>query len=160
MFVDGPDPGTVKRTVWHSPTLRTGLSTGIFLAGLLLLSLLAANRFPALEPYALARNSIACTLVIIVALIPIMRFHNSPVCLFASSALAWAIFSLAYTIAGMHFVNLESRLGKSSFEVLILGVVIYGVAAVLTWVFSMVFSALRHPIPIRRRVRHDIHRAP
>jgi hypothetical protein len=25
---------------------------------------------------------------------------------------------------------------------------------------GMLFSALRHPIPIRRRVRHDIHRAP
>jgi hypothetical protein len=82
------------------------------------------------------------------------------VCLFASSALAWAIFSLAYTIAGMHFVNLEARLGKSPFEVLILGVVIYGVASVVTWVTSMVFSALRTPIPVRRRVRHDIHRAP
>ena len=54
----------------------------------------------------------ACTLVIVVALIPIMRFYNDPVCLFASSALAWAIFSLAYTIAGMHFVNLESPPGE------------------------------------------------
>jgi hypothetical protein len=155
-----PDSGVAKRTVWRSPTLRTGFGTGIFLAGLLVAALLAANRFPALEPFALVRNAVACTAVIIVALIPIMRFYNDPACLFASSALAWAIFSLAYTIAGMHFINLQNRLGKSPFEVLILGVVIYGVASVTTWVTSMLFSALRHPIPIRRRVRHDIHRAP
>jgi len=155
-----PDPSEVKRTVWRSPTLRTGFGTGVFLAGLLVAALLAANRFPTLESYALLRNSVACTLVIIVALIPIMRFYNNPVCLFASSALAWAIFSLAYTIATMHFANLESRLGKSPFEVLILGVIIYGVTSVMTWVASMVFSAVRHPIPVRRRVRHDIHRAP
>ena len=157
---EAPDSGAAKRTVWHSPTLRTGFGTGIFLAGLLVAALLAANRFPALEPFALVRNAVACTAVIIVALIPIMRFYNDPACLFASSALAWAIFSLAYTIAGMHFVNLENRLGKSPFEVLILGVVIYGIASVVTWVTSMVFSALRTPIPVRRRVRHDIHRAP
>jgi hypothetical protein len=155
-----PDPGAAKRTVWRSPTLRTGFGTGMFLAGLLVAALLAANRFPALEPFALVRNAVACTAVIIVALIPIMRFYNDPACLFASSALAWAIFSLAYTIAGMHFINLQNRLGKSPFEVLILGVVIYGVASVTTWVTSMLFSALRHPILIRRRVRHDIHRAP
>jgi hypothetical protein len=157
---EAPEPGAAKRTVLHSPTLRTGFGTGIFLAGLLVAALLAANRVPALEPFALARNAVACTLVIVVALIPIMRFYNNPVCLFASSALAWAIFSLAYAIAAMHFANLESRLGKSPFEVLILGVVMYGVASVLTWVTSMLFSALRHPIPVRRRVRHDIHRAP
>jgi hypothetical protein len=157
---EAPDPVAAKRTIWYSPTLRTGFGTGIFLAGLLVAALIAANRFPALEPFALARNAVACTLVIIVALIPIMRFYNDPACLFASSAMAWAIFSLAYTIAGMHFINLQNRLGKSPFEVLILGVVIYGVASVTTWVTSMLFSALRHPIPIRRRVRHDIHRAP
>jgi hypothetical protein len=48
-----PDPGEAKRTVWRSPTLRTGFGTGVFLAGLLVAALLAANRFPTLESYAL-----------------------------------------------------------------------------------------------------------
>lgn len=134
-----------------NPTLRTGILTGVLLVGVLVLSILVANRIPWLESFALERNAAACALAILVMSIPVVHFFRSAGRQFASGILAWAIFSLGYWFAGLYFQNLENRLGKTTSEMFVLGVVIYGIAATLCWLISVITSALQGSLSHARR---------
>jgi hypothetical protein len=132
-----------------SPALRVGLYTGALLVLVMVTSLIAANRLPWLENRALERNAACYGLFVLFMLIPVMRFWNRPVRMFASAMLSWAMFVIAYDIAGMFFRNLFEIL-RTPFEALLEGAVVYGVCAVVAWVGGMAFLA-RHPIAPRRR---------
>jgi hypothetical protein len=132
-----------------SPALRTGLYTGALLVLVMVVSLIAANRFPWLENRALERNAACYGLFVLFMLIPVARFWNRPVRMFASGMLSWAMFVIAYDIAGMFFRNLFQIL-RTPFEALLEGGLVYGVCAVVAWVGGMAFLA-RHPIAPRRR---------
>ncbi|MGH9733989.1 MAG: hypothetical protein ACRD8A_05315 [Candidatus Acidiferrales bacterium] len=139
----------VKASAGH-PVLLTGLYTGCLLVIVMLASLVAANRVPALEQYALERNAASYSLFILFMLIPIFRFLDRPVRLFASGTTAWMIFVVAYEIAGMVFVDLFVVL-RTPLQALMEGITIYGVVAAGSWVAGMIFEARRNPIERRRR---------
>jgi hypothetical protein len=139
------------------PALWTGVYTGTLLVIVMLGALVAANRIPGLERYALERNAASYSLFVLFMLIPIVRFLNRPVLLFAAAMVAWTIFVAAYDIAGMVFLNLFDVL-RTPLEALIEGACIYGVVAVGSWVGAMAMAARRQPIePRRRRNDHAVH---
>jgi hypothetical protein len=137
-----------------SPALRIGLYTGGLLVLVMIISLIAANRLPWLESRALERNAACYGLFVLFMLIPVARFWNRPVRMFASGMLAWAMFVIAYDIAGLFFRNLFQIL-RTPFEALIEGGLIYGVCAVIAWVGGMALLARLSPIAPRRR-RSDL----
>ncbi|HUJ31601.1 MAG TPA: hypothetical protein VLY23_10000 [Candidatus Acidoferrum sp.] len=132
------------------PALVTGLYTGTLLIIVMMGALVAANRIPGLETYALERNAASYSLFVLFMLIPVFRFLNNPLSLFASAMIGWLMFVVAYDIAGMVFKDLFDVL-RTPFQALIEGAVIYGVIAVGSWVGGMVLFARRHPIAPRRR---------
>jgi len=133
------------------PAFWTGLYTGTLLTIVMVGALVAANRVPGLERYALERNGAAYSLFGMSMLIPVCRFLSQPGRLFSSAMIGWVIFVLAYYIAGMFFHNLFQVL-RAPFQALIEGAVVYGVFAVGSWVGGMLLHAKRHAIlPGRRR---------
>jgi hypothetical protein len=132
------------------PTFWTGLYTGALLTIVMIGSLVAANRIPGLERYALERNGAAYTLFGMFMLIPVCRFLSQPGRLFSSAMIGWVIFVFAYYIAGLFFHNLFQL--RTPFQVLVEGAIIYGVFSVGSWVGGMLLHARHHTIsPGRRR---------
>jgi uncharacterized membrane-anchored protein YitT (DUF2179 family) len=136
------------------PSLVTGLYTGSLLVIVMLGSLVAANRIPGLEQYALERNAASYCLFVLFMLIPVFRFLNRPLRLFGAAMIGWTVFVVAYDLAGIVFHNLFQVL-RTPFQALIEGAVVYGVIAVGSWVGAMFLQATKEPIaPSRRRAQH------
>lgn len=134
------------------PAFWTGLYTGALLTIVMIGSLVAANRIPGLERYALERNGVSYSLFAMFMLIPVCRFLSHPGRLFSSAMIGWVIFVFAYDIAGIFFRNLFEVIHHAPFQVFIEGAVIYGVFSVGSWVGGMLLHARRHTIlPGRRR---------
>lgn len=149
--------GSRMRVLYAIAPLRIGLLTGGLLVAVMLASLFVANGVPALEPAASLRNDICRAAFGLVMLIPIFMFLGHALRMFASALLAWSLFALGYDFAGLYFPNLFSALGRTPFEVLILGLVFYGVVAAVSWVSWMVFEASHEPVvPAARRI-HTTH---
>jgi hypothetical protein len=147
-------PGTAwLRWLRHRP-LRLGVQTGIYLAAVMAVALLIANRLPALEPFADLRNWICGSLFVLVALIPVAAFWRVPWNLFTSAATGWLLFTFAYSVAGLFFENLHTRLNKTPFHMFLLGAGCYAVVAVAIWVAGMTKAALQHGFA------HPHHRSP
>jgi hypothetical protein len=137
------------------PALVTGLYTGSLLVIVMFGALVAANRIPGLEKYALERNAASYSFFVLFMMIPVFRFLNRPLRLFASAMIAWSIFVLAYDIAGLVFRYLFQAL-RTPFQAYLEGAVIYGVIAVGSWVGGMILLARKQPIAPRRRRAQDI----
>jgi hypothetical protein len=137
------------------PAFVTGLYTGSLLVIVMLGSLVAANRIPGLEQYALERNAASYCLFVLFMLIPVFRFLNRPWRLFCAAMVGWTVFVVVYDIAGIVFRDLFKVL-RTPFQALIEGAVVYGVIAVGSWVGGMFLQARKEPIaPSRRRVPSD-----
>jgi hypothetical protein len=137
------------------PAIWTGLYTGTLLIIVMLGALFAANRIPGLEHYALERNAASYSLFVILMLIPVCRFLNRPIQMFASAMIGWTMFAAGYDIAGMYFRNLFDTL-RTPFQALIEGAIVYGVFAVGSWVGGMILQASRHPMAPRHRRSQDV----
>jgi hypothetical protein len=131
-------------------TFFTGIFTAFLLIVVMLAALVAANRIPALEEYALERNALSYTLFVLLMLAPVCRFRKNSLQMFLSAMLGWVLFVAAYDLAGMAFHDLF-RVLRTPFEVLIEGTIVYGVLAVASWVVRMISQATREPIQPRRR---------
>ncbi|MGH9744556.1 MAG: hypothetical protein ACRD59_00425 [Candidatus Acidiferrales bacterium] len=157
-----PDPLKVGRKVLAAQN-RSSLETGIYMGGLLIVVMVAAlfiaNRVPGTERYALERNAAFVAVFFIVMLIPIARYYNRPVPMFASAMIGWVSFVIAYDIAGMFYQNLFQVL-RRPLEALFEGAIVYGVAAVGAWVIGMVLQARHAPIAPRRRRTDHLHQQP
>ncbi|MGD0964086.1 MAG: hypothetical protein ABSA57_09325 [Candidatus Acidiferrales bacterium] len=136
-----------------SPALWTGVYLGALLNIVMIAALVAANRFPNLEPYALERNAASFGLFVLLLFIPVIRFLKHPAQMFAAGFVGWVLFVAGYDSAGFYFRNLFDVL-RTPLEALIEGWVLYGVAAVMLWVAGMIFRARRNTIVPRRRPAH------
>lgn len=156
-----PEPGAsapaspLDNSKSSGPALWIGVYLGALLNIVMIAALVAANRFPNLEPYALERNAVSYSLFVLLLLVPVVSFLKRPARMFTAGIVAWVLFSAGYNIAGFYFHNLFAVL-RTPLEVLIEGGVIYGVAAVLSWVVGMIFQARRHPIAPRRRAAYHV----
>jgi predicted MFS family arabinose efflux permease len=137
-----------------------GLYTGALLVLLMFCALVAANRLPGLEHYALERNAVSYTLFVIAMLLPVVRFFSRPGEMFLSAMIAWLIFVVGFDVAGMVFHNLFDSARHTPFLALLEGAVVYGVVAVGSWVGGMLIQARRHPIAPRHHhhTHHPVHR--
>ena len=133
------------RVLYAIAPLRIGVLTGGLLVLIMLASLFVADRLPALESLATLRNDVCRATFGLVMLIPIFVFLAHARRMFASALLAWSIFALGYDFAGMYFSNLFTSLGPTPFEVLILGLVFYGLVAAVSWVAWMVLGVSHDP---------------
>jgi len=129
-------------------SLRTGVLTGIYLSCVFAAWLGVANRVAELERFAGIRNLVAAAIFIMVMGIPVLRFRHRPGKLFIAGLTAWALLTLTYLLAEMHFTLLESRMG--ALHVFVLGAVSYGFVAVLDWVFLMCVG-VRHQHVVQTR---------
>ena len=78
------------------PAVWTGLYTGSLLVIVMVGALVAANRIPGLERYALERNASSYSLFVIFMLIPVCRFLNRPIQMFSAGIIGWTMFAAAY----------------------------------------------------------------
>lgn len=151
-MIDSPFDDKLAHDDSAAPALWTGLYTGALLTIVMIGSLVAANRIPGLERYALERNGAAYTMFAMFMLVPVCRFLSHPGRLFSSAMIGWAFFVFAYYIAGMFFHNLFEVIRHTPFQAFIEGAIVYGVCAVGSWVGGMLLHARRHTIaPGRRR---------
>jgi hypothetical protein len=156
MIEDAPraHPGRLADVPPPHPVLKFGFYAGLAMVVEMAIALIAINRVPALEPYALERNAffIGCFFILMVA--PVCRFLFKPVQMFSSAMVAWAIFIVGYDLAGLYFDRLFQALHRGPIVVFVEGAVLYGVAAVGSWVVEMIVHACRYSIaPVRRTAR-------
>jgi hypothetical protein len=131
-----PLPGSRWLEWLRIPWLRLGVLTGVYLAVVMVAAVLAANRVPWLEPYAVLRNSASAAVFGLVMLVPILKFRHEPVSLWLAAATALLLFALAYWMMGFFFSTLHVRLRVTPLHAFILGAGGYGFVAVAVWVWQ------------------------
>lgn len=131
--------------------LKFGFYTGIAMVFEMAVALVVINRVAALERYALERNAFFMGCFFVLMLAPVCRFLREPVRMFSAAMAAWAIFVAGYYLAGFYFGRLFDALHRGPVLVLIEGAVLYGIAAVGSWVVEMIVHACRHSIAPGRR---------
>ena len=131
----------VVRTLRNIGVLA-GLRGGIALSVVLVTWLLLANRVPFLERFAWERNLAAAVALVLLALVPLVRYLRAPWLLLVSGITAWAIFSLSYRGCFLFFPGLAQRIG--TFHLFMLGSVLYTIAATLAWIGSFVWKVRDH----------------
>ncbi|HUI75002.1 MAG TPA: hypothetical protein VLX32_08665 [Candidatus Acidoferrum sp.] len=136
-----PLPGYRWFRAFRNAPVRLGVYIGVCLSVVFTGWLLVANRAPLLERFALERNVAAAALIVLVAVIPILRFLRSPRSLLLSGLISWIIFSFIYRILCLFFSALDDW--HTTLEVLMIGIVLYLIAATLSWLVTVI-----------RRVRH------
>jgi cation transport ATPase len=135
------------------PALRLGVVTGAGLIAVMIVALHVAHRMPWLNHHAVERIWISYIAFAVVMVLPVARFFRSPLRLFVSGMIGWFLFTVGYAIAGWFFLqNLFNRLGHDPLETFVLGSLLYGVAAVGSWVCCLA-AACRHQPIVRRRPR-------
>jgi hypothetical protein len=125
----------------RNASLRSGILTGVYLSCVFVAWLFVANRVRELESFAEIRNLAAGAAVILLMLIPVLRFRREPARMFVSGLTAWTLLSLTYIAMEMNFSLLKSRMG--AFHFFMLGGITYGFVAVCHWVFLLCVEA-RH----------------
>jgi hypothetical protein len=140
-------PGGLASAV-HHPAFFTGIITGILLSFVMFGWLFAANRAPSLDHVAFFRNWIFLGAFGFVMAIPMLRFVRAPMRIFTSGLMGWVLLCVAYASASMYFQNLETRLAKTPFKVLVMGAVIYGVAGVIAWIMTTIVTMIRQNVPV------------
>lgn len=126
------------RAFKHVP-LRLGVYVGFCLSVIFSASLVVANRVPFLERFALERNAVSAAALLFLALIPIVRFLRSSWSLLVSGVVCWVIFSLVYRILCLFFSGLDDW--HSTTQVFMLGLVVYLIAATLSWIGRLIWRA-------------------
>jgi hypothetical protein len=122
----------------------TGLSLGF--SGWIYL----VNRVPIFDRVSVERNLAAAAIMGLLAFIPVLRFFREPGNLLISSLIAWSILSLTYRTLSVFYWAVRDW--YSTFEVFMLGAVLYLIAATLSWIGTCIWKArAAHLTPPRHR---------
>lgn len=140
----------------RNPILRVGILTGIYLSVVMIAAVLLANRASWLGGDANLRNWIARGVFALAMLLPIAVFCKSAGRLVAAGMLGWVIALLTYVSLGFYFEDLYTRL-RTPGQFFMLGAVVYGVAAVMSWVGSLVVGARSHHHAVLTSSRRELH---
>jgi hypothetical protein len=147
MSVSAHLPGYRWFHVFKNVAVRMGVYIGVCLSLVLSTWILAANRVPFLERFALERNLAGAALFGLLAVIPVIRFLRSPGNLLSSSLVAWMIFSFMYRLLCIFFDLLGAK--YSAFQIFMLGFVVYMILATLSWIGTLIWrvreSHISHP---------------
>ena len=137
MFVAAKFPSHPLRQFLDGAAMRTGVYVGLSISFIFTTWLVVANRVPFLERFAMPRNVIAASLLVCFGCLPLLRFLRSPVEMLLSSMLAWGIFTLTYGLLCLKFTLLDQY--YSTFQVFVLGAVIYLLFATLSWIGTIIW---------------------
>jgi hypothetical protein len=152
---------STKQVSPYRAVARTGLYTGLLLTLVMFVALVAANRVPALERFAIIRNAISGGMFFVVALIPIVRFLGKPLQLFSAAMIAWLAFAGAFNLAGLIFRNLYLATRIPPFQAFVLGASVYGLCAVISWVVGIILRVKRRPtVPENSGAREVVKHTP
>ena len=137
MFVAAKFSSHPLRQFLDGAAMRTGVYVGLSISFIFTTWLVVANRVPFLEGFAMPRNVIAASLLVCFGCLPLLRFLRSPVEMLLSSMLAWGIFTLTYGLLCVKFTLLDQY--YSTFQVFVLGAVIYLLFATLSWIGTIIW---------------------
>ena len=124
---------------FRNTAIRIGVYTAVCLALVFTVWLFIANRVQSLERLALGRNVAAAALLVLIALVPVLRFLNMPGHLLASGLVAWLLFSSYYRVLCLFFRNLSDW--HSTLSVFMIGAVVYMIFATLVWIGGTIWRA-------------------
>jgi hypothetical protein len=138
-------------------SVRIGLLVGAGLAAALSGWVYLANRVPILDNVSVERNIAAATILGFLAFLPVMRFFREPGNLLVSSLIAWSMLTLTYRTLSMFFWALRDW--YSTFQIFMLGAVIYLIAATVSWIGACIWKARSAHLSPRRDPR-ELNHAP
>jgi hypothetical protein len=147
-------PGYDRLGWFRHPGVRAGVLYGIYLSIIMTASVVAANRIPALEPFAENRNWLARAAFGLAMALPVLFSFRNPQRLLVSSLIGWFIATLAYCALGFFFTDLHSEMAIKTTQFFLLGAVIYLAATVAAWVVSMAMEIRAAPLTQPRRRNH------
>src|SRR5438094_9136217 len=136
-------PGYRWFHVFRNAAIRTGVYVGVCLTLVFTAWLVIANHAPFLERFALERNIAAASILGFLAAVPVFRFLRLPGHLLASSLIGWLIFSLSYRALCLVFRGLSNW--HSTFQIFMLGAVVYRILTTLFWIAATIWKALERP---------------
>ena len=124
---------------FRNAAIRTGVYLAVCLTLVFVTWLIIANHVPFLERFALERNIAAAAVLCLLAAVPVLRFFRNPGNLLASSLIGWFLFSMSYRVLCMFFSKLSDW--HSTFQVFILGAVVYLICSTLCWIGTVIWRA-------------------
>jgi hypothetical protein len=134
----------------RNSAVRIGVFVGAGLSVVLSGWIYLATRVPIFDRVSVERNLAAAALIGALAFVPVLRYFREPANLLVSSLIAWSIFSLTYRTLSLFFVTLREWYG--TFEVFMLGAVVYLIVATLSWIGTSIWKArAAHFSPPRHR---------
>lgn len=150
-MISTSERGAARLRILRHPCLQLGAIVGACLAATTVVWVLVANRAPALERFAWARNLSVALAFGGLMLVPLFIFLKSPARIFLSGVIAWTILAITYAIMERPFPVLDDRLG--AFHLFMMGALVFGLMASVAWVAHMIFLARHHhhAIAVSRR---------
>jgi len=125
--------------IFRSSAVRIGLVAGMGLSMAFSGWIYLANRVPIFERISVERNLAAAAIMGVLAFIPVLSFFREPANLLVSSLISWSILTFTYWMLGLFFSAL--REWYSTFEVFMLGAVLYLIAATVSWIGRCIWKA-------------------
>src|ERR1700693_897881 len=125
--------------IFRSSAVRIGFGAGMVLSMAFSGCIYLANRVPIFERISVERNLAAAAIMGVLAFIPVLSFFREPANLLVSSLISWSILTFTYWMLGLFFSAL--REWYSTFEVFMLGAVLYLIAATVSWIGRCIWKA-------------------
>lgn len=131
--------------MFRDSAVRTGVVVGVGLSLALSAWSYVANSFRIFNHISMERNLAAAAIISFLAFLPVLRFFREPGNLLISSLLAWSIFSLTYRTLSLFYWTLSDW--YSTFQVFMIGAVIYLIVATLSWIGTCIWKARASHFP-------------
>jgi hypothetical protein len=125
--------------VFRDSAVRIGLLAGGGLSSAFSGWIYLANRVPIFDRISVERNLAAVAIMGVLAFIPVLSFFREPGNLLISSLISWSMLTVTYWTLGMFFSAL--REWYSTFEVFMIGAVLYLIAATVSWIGRCIWKA-------------------
>jgi hypothetical protein len=139
MFTRPPIREHPRSQALQDSSVRIGLLVGAGLAAALSGWVYLANRVPIFDSISVERNVAAAAILGFLAFMPVMRFFREPGNLLVSSLIAWSMLTLTYSALSMFFWALRDW--YSTFQIFMLGAVIYLITATVSWIGTCIWKA-------------------
>jgi hypothetical protein len=131
--------------LFKDSAVRTGVVVGVGLSLALSAWIYLANSLPIFNNISVERNLATAATISFLAFLPVLRFFREPGNLLISSLLAWSIFSLSYRTLSLFYWTLSDW--YSTFQVFMIGAVIYLIVATLSWLGTCIWKARAAHLP-------------
>jgi len=123
----------------RNPAVRIGLLVGGGLSLAFSGWIYFANRISVFDRVSIERNLAAAAIMGVLAFIPVLGFFREPGNLLISSLISWSILTATYWTLSMFFSALRDW--YSTFEVFMLGAVLYLIASTVSWIGRCIWKA-------------------